>query len=44
MNTQNTLCEFSKYVRETVSPRKVTPYKPAHPGRQPEPVLPTWMQ
>lgn len=44
MNTQNTLCEFSKYVREMKSPRKVTPYKPAHPGWQERPVLPTWMQ
>jgi hypothetical protein len=44
MNTQNTLCEFSKYVREMNAPRKVTPYRPAHPGVQPKPVLPTWMQ
>lgn len=44
MNTQNTLCEFSKYVRETISPRKITPYKPAHPGWQEKPVLPVWMQ
>lgn len=44
MNTQNTLCEFSKYVREMQSPRKKTPYKPAHPGWQERPVLPTWMQ
>lgn len=44
MNTQNTLCEFSKYVRETIAPRKVTPYKPAHRGFQEKPVLPTWMQ
>ena len=44
MNTQNTLCEFSKYVREMEHPRKVTPYKPAHPGWQEKPVLPIWMQ
>ena len=44
MNTQNTLCEFSKYVREMQTPRKKTPYKPAHPGYQEKPVLPTWMQ
>lgn len=44
MNTQNTLCEFSKYVREMTHPRKVTPYKPAHPGWQEKPVLPVWMQ
>jgi hypothetical protein len=44
MNTQNTLCEFSKYVRETIAPRKVTPYKPAHPGYQEKPVLPIWMR
>lgn len=44
MNTQNTLCEFSKYVRERVTPRKTSPYKPAHPGRQPKPVLPAWMK
>lgn len=44
MNTQNTLCEFSKYVREMRNPRKVTPYKPAHPGYQEKPVLPIWMQ
>lgn len=44
MNVQNTLCEFSKYAREMKSPRKVTPYKPAHPGWQERPVLPTWMQ
>lgn len=44
MNIQNTLCEFSKYVREINTPRKTSIYKPAHPGRQPKPVLPVWMQ
>jgi hypothetical protein len=42
MDVQNTLCEFGKYVRETVNPRKKTPYRPAHPGAQPAPVLPQW--
>jgi hypothetical protein len=36
MDVQNTLCEFSKYVR---GPRAGT-YVPAHPGPQPAPVLP----
>jgi hypothetical protein len=44
MDVQNTLCEFSKYVRESEKPRKVTPYTPAHPGPQPKPVLPGWMR
>lgn len=43
MDVQNTLCEFSKYVRETERPRKVSSYQPAHPGPQPRPVLPVWM-
>lgn len=42
MDVQNTLCEFSKYAREVVSPKKTTPYKPAHPGPQSKPVLPAW--
>jgi hypothetical protein len=42
MDVQNTFCEFSKYARETVSPRKKSTYRPAHPGPQPEPVLPAW--
>lgn len=42
MDVQNTLCEFSKYVRETVTPRKRNDYKPSHPGAQPTPVLPHW--
>lgn len=36
MDVQNTFCEFSKYVR---GPRATT-YRPAHPGPQPEPLLP----
>ena len=44
MDVQNTLCEFSKYVRESEKPRKVTLYTPAHPGPQPKPVLPVWMR
>lgn len=44
MNVQNTFCEFGKYVRELKTPRKKTLYKPAHPGPQPKPVLPVWMQ
>lgn len=42
MDIQNTLCEFGKYAREVVHPRKKTPYKPAHPGVQPKPRLPQW--
>lgn len=42
MDVQNTFCEFSKYAREVVTPRKKTPYKPAHPGAQPKPRLPRW--
>lgn len=42
MDVQNTLCEFGKYAREVVNPRKKTPYKPAHPGTQPKPTLPRW--
>lgn len=42
MDVQNTFCEFSKYAREVVYPRKKTPYKPAHPGMQPKPRLPRW--
>jgi hypothetical protein len=42
MDVQNTLCEFSKYAREIVTPRKKTAYRPSHPGAQPAPVLPAW--
>lgn len=36
MDVQNTLCEFSKYVRGPVA----RSYRPAHPGAQPDPILP----
>lgn len=36
MDVQNTLCEFSKYVRGPVA----RTYRPAHPGPQPDPILP----
>jgi hypothetical protein len=36
MDVQNTLCEFSKYVRGPVA----RSYRPAHPGYQPDPILP----
>jgi hypothetical protein len=39
MDVQNTLCEFSKYVRYLGRPLG-EPYVPAHPGPQPEPFLP----
>ena len=41
MDTQNTLCEFSKYVRYMSRPPTGEPYQPAHPGKQPEPILPS---
>lgn len=44
MDVQNTFCELGKYVRELETPRKKTPYKPAHPGAQSKPVLPLWMK
>lgn len=42
MDIQNTLCEFSKYVRylRIGVPPEATDYRPAHPGPQPEPWLP----
>lgn len=40
MDVQNTLCEFSKYVRYLSKGTTAKPYIPAHPGQQPEPVLP----
>lgn len=39
MDVQNTLCEFSKYVRYLGRPVG-SPYVPAHPGDQPEPFIP----
>ena len=46
MDVQNTLCEFSKYHRFTVGGKvfRPTPYRPAHPGPQPFPLLPAWMR
>lgn len=38
----NLLCEWSKYVRFREKPVPSTTYKPAHPGPQPEPVLPAY--
>jgi len=40
MDAQNTLCEFSKYVRFLEKPAPTKLYKPAHPGPRPAPVLP----
>lgn len=41
MDVQNTMCEFSKYVRYLEKGTTgYSPYKPAHPGEQPSPVLP----
>lgn len=40
MDTQNTLCEWSKYVRYAEQGAVNKPYRPAHPGRQPQPVYP----
>jgi len=40
MDVQNTLCEFSKWVRYADKPLPEKQYKPAHPGRQDPPVLP----
>lgn len=40
MDTQNTLCEFSKYVRFMRKEPAARAYRPAHPGPQPAPVLP----
>lgn len=41
MDVQNTLCEFSKYMRHYRKPPPNKPYTPAHPGAQPPPVLPS---
>jgi len=46
MDIQNTFCEFSKYVRvwQELNKAPSKPYVPAHPGKQPEPNLPThWL-
>lgn len=40
MDAQNTLCEFSKYLRFTEKPLPRKQYQPAHPGPRPDPVLP----
>ncbi len=40
MDVQNTLCEFSKYARYESQSAPGRPYTPAHPGPQPQPVLP----
>lgn len=40
MDVQNTFCEFFKYNRYTTRPAAAKPYKPAHPGPQPAPILP----
>lgn len=45
MDVQNTMCELSKWhpiVAGEKPLRKNSLYKPAHPGPQPEPVLPAW--
>lgn len=42
MDVQNTLCEFGKYAKERITPRRKNPYKPAHPGAQSRPILPDW--
>lgn len=44
MDVQNTLCEFSKYVRFMTRPPKAAPYRPAHPGPQQPPRLPAHWQ
>lgn len=41
MDVQNTMCEFSKYVRYLESGKVGAPYVPAHPGQQPQPKLPS---
>jgi hypothetical protein len=40
MDVQNTLCEFSKYVRYLDAGKAGKPYIPAHPGVQPTPRTP----
>lgn len=41
MDVQNTLCEFGKYERALTRPVGRA-YSPAHPGSQPDPVLPEY--
>lgn len=38
----NLLCEWSKRVRYANQPLPKKPYRPAHPGPQPDPVLPSY--
>ncbi len=38
----NLLCEWSKYTRFREQPLPAKSYKPAHPGPQPDPVLPSY--
>ena len=40
MDIQNTLCEFSKYVRYVEKPARVKPYRPEHTPAQLQPVFP----
>jgi hypothetical protein len=42
MDIQNTFCEYSKYVRYLLKDPhgEYPPYRPAHPGAQPSPLLP----
>ncbi len=40
MDVQNTLCEWSKYVRQLGKPAP-KPYRAAHPGPQPTPLFPS---
>jgi hypothetical protein len=42
MDVQNTFCEFCKYAKERVNPRKKSPYQPSHPGVQARTILPAW--
>lgn len=41
MDIQNTMCEFSKYERYLKRGTSGKEYRPAHPGVQPEPLLPS---
>lgn len=44
MDVQNTLCEFSKYYRYQGQAVPSKKYQPAHPGKQPTPVLPAYYE